>query len=139
LSNGLIRRTWRVHPNGACVEFDNLMTGEAMLRSVRPEARVTIDGVRYDVGGLVGQPNHAYLTDEWRAGLEANEGAFQLVNIEVAQPKERFAWGRARPAQVGATWPPKGLYLRMDYVLSAAEQTKRRAAEAPITEQGRRL
>ena len=38
MTNGLIRRTWRIAPNGATVGLDNLMTGEALLRSVRPEA-----------------------------------------------------------------------------------------------------
>ena len=75
LDNGLIRRTWRLAPNGACVGFDNLMNGEAMLRSVRPEARVTIDGVRYDVGGLVGQPNHAYLAPIWLNAMRADAAA----------------------------------------------------------------
>ena len=34
LENGLIRRAWRVSPNGACVAYDNMSTGQAMLRSV---------------------------------------------------------------------------------------------------------
>ncbi len=41
------------------------MTGESMLRAVKPEAKVEIDGMKFDVGGLVGQPDHAYLLDEW--------------------------------------------------------------------------
>ena len=75
LSNGLIRRVWRLSPNGACVAFDNLMTDQAMLRSVRPEARLTIDGKQLDVGGLVGQPNHAFLAPEWLAKMRANPKA----------------------------------------------------------------
>ena len=44
LENGLVRRTWKLKPNVACVQFENLMTDRSMLRSVRPEARLTIDG-----------------------------------------------------------------------------------------------
>lgn len=71
LDNGLVRRTWRLEPGVACVGYDNLMTGQAMLRSVRPEARVTIDGVPRDVGGLTGQPNHAFLTMAWLDAMES--------------------------------------------------------------------
>lgn len=117
LDNGLVRRTWRLAPNGACVGYDNLMTGQSMLRSVRPEARVTIDGVAYAVGGLTGQPNHAYLTPEWLDAMIADPSAMRLVGVEVGEPAERFAWGRRRHAAPDAVWPPKGVYLRMDYEL----------------------
>ncbi|MGI9456633.1 MAG: hypothetical protein ACR2NU_08730 [Aeoliella sp.] len=117
LDNGLLRRVWRIAPNGACVAFDNLMTGQSMLRSVRPEARVTINSVPIDVGGLVGQPNHAYLTPEWLDAMQADPKAMRLVGYEVGEPAERFAWERRRHAAADAIWPPKGAYLRMDYEL----------------------
>ena len=47
LDNKLIRRTFRLAPNGATVAFDNLVTGESMLRGVKPEAILTIDGKRF--------------------------------------------------------------------------------------------
>ena len=56
LSNGLIRRVWRIVPNAACVSFDNLMTGESILRGVKPEAIVEIDGKR---ARRVGECMHA--------------------------------------------------------------------------------
>ena len=65
LANGLVRRTIRLAPNAATIAFDNLMTGQAELRSVRPEATITIDGHEYAVGGLEGQPIHNYLLPEW--------------------------------------------------------------------------
>ena len=117
LSNGLVRRVWRLAPNGACVAFDNLMTDQAMLRSVRPEARLTIDGDQVDVGGLVGQPNHAFLLPEWLEKMKADPKAMQLVGFDVGEPAERIAWGRVRHAAPGAAWPPKGAYLRMDLSL----------------------
>jgi hypothetical protein len=119
VQNGLIRRVWQVTPNGACVAFDNLMTGQSMLRSVRPEARLTVDGNTYDVGGLVGQPNHAYLTDEWIARMQSDPAAMQLVDVELGVPRERFAWGQVRRAAPDARWPPQGVYVRMDYALPA--------------------
>lgn len=119
MSNGLVRRSWRLAPNGACVAYDNLMNGQSMLRSVRPEARVTIDGVTYAVGGLLGQPNHAYLTAEWLDQMQADPAAMQLVGFEIGEPVERFAWKRRRHAAPDSVWPPKGVSLRMDYAIAS--------------------
>jgi len=65
LSNGLIRRCWRLKPNAATVAFENLMTGAAILRAVKPEAYVTFDRQEYPIGGLLGQSDGAYLTSGW--------------------------------------------------------------------------
>ncbi|TWT38012.1 hypothetical protein KOR34_29790 [Posidoniimonas corsicana] len=115
LSNGLIRRSWRVAPNGACVAFDNLMTGQSMLRAVRPEARVTINGVATPVGGLVGQPNQAFLSNEWLDSLTSDPAALRLVVVRVGEPDERVDWGRRRSHAPDAVWPPRGVSLTMDY------------------------
>ena len=37
LENGLVRRVIRLEPNAATITFDNLMTGESIIRAVRPE------------------------------------------------------------------------------------------------------
>ncbi len=117
LDNGLLRRTWRLTPNGACVGYDNLVTGESMLRSVRPEARVTIDGVAHDLGGLAGQPNHAFLLPEWLDAMTADAGAMRLVDVEIGEPEERLAWNRRRHAAPDAVWPPKGVSIEMRYAM----------------------
>ena len=61
---------------------------QAMLRSIRPEARVTIDGVAHDVGGLVGQPNHAFLTSEWLDNMSVDSKAMRLVGLKIGEPME---------------------------------------------------
>ena len=48
LGNGLVQRTFWIGPNLATVSLDQLATGESLLRAVKPEARVTIDGHAYD-------------------------------------------------------------------------------------------
>ena len=83
LSNGLVRRRFRLSPNAATVGFDNLITGESVIRGVKPEARVEIDGVAYDIGGLQGQPNYAYLREDWVDQLTADPDAFQFTGFEV--------------------------------------------------------
>ncbi len=70
IGNGLISRTIRIAPNAATVAFDNLTTRESLLRAVAPEAEVEIDGRRYAIGGLVGQPNLAYLRPDWVEALD---------------------------------------------------------------------
>ena len=117
LGNGLIRRIFATGPNAATVALDNLVSGEAFLRAVRPEAQLRINGMTYDVGGLEGQPNHAYLDESWIAGLKANPRAFRFKGFEVSQPQERFAWKRTRHTAPQSAWPPKGVHLRMDYEL----------------------
>jgi hypothetical protein len=57
LSNGLLKRQIRISPNAATIDFKNLRTNEQFIRSVRPEARITIDGKTYNIGGLYGQKN----------------------------------------------------------------------------------
>jgi len=120
LDNGLIRRTFRLNPNGATVGLDNLMTGQAVIRGVKPEASVTIDGTRYDVGGLKGQPNYAYLAPEWLDAMQADPGAMQLVGFEVGRPVARMQWKRVRHHAPNAVWPPRGVHLRFDYALPNA-------------------
>jgi hypothetical protein len=123
ISNGLISRTFRLAPNAATVAYSNLMTGESMLRGVKPEARIEIDGVTFDVGGLKGQPNYAYLLDDWKDNLKADPRAFSFVDYNVGKTKEPFAWKRVRRAD-DMPWPPKGACLTMNYKLSsdAAEE-----------------
>lgn len=119
LSNGLLARTFRLAPNAATVGLDNLITGEALLRGVKPEAILEMDGVRYEIGGLKGQPNYAFLRPEWIERLRADPAAFRFVGFEVGQPKERFAWKRVRHHAPDVKWPPAGVHLRMDYDMPA--------------------
>ena len=115
LSNGLIARTFRLAPNGATVAFDDLRSGAALLRGVKPEAELTIDGQPIAIGGLRGQPNYAFLRPEWIDTLTADPEAFVLTGFSVGDAEERMAWNRVRHHAPGVQWPPAGVHLRMDY------------------------
>ncbi|MBT3343037.1 MAG: alpha-galactosidase [Gemmatimonadetes bacterium] len=117
LSNGLIRRAFRLNPNGATVAFDNLVTGDSILRAVSPEARVRIDGEDLDVGGLVGQPEFGYLRREWVETMTSPANALQLVGIETGQTMPPFQWRRCRH-HGDQPWPPPGVRLTMHYAQS---------------------
>ncbi len=115
LSNGLIRRTFKLSPNAATIGFDNLVTGETILRGVKPEGKIKIDGISYEIGGLQGQPNYAFLKPEWVELLKNKPSAMQFDGYEIGEIQAPFQWKQVRHHAKGATWPPKGTYLRMDY------------------------
>lgn len=114
MTNGLIRRVWRIAPDAATVAFDNLVTGEGILRAVKPEASLTVDDHRYDVGGLAGQPEQAYLRPEWLDGMKPNAGAFHFAGFETGRTVERFPWQRASYSGTQA-WPPPGVSLALRF------------------------
>ncbi len=115
LNNGLLRRVIRLQPNAATVALDNLVNGESLLRGVKPEAVVELDGRRFDIGGLKGQPNYAFLRPEWVNQLSADPAAFRFVGYHIGQPKERLAWKRTRHHAPDVQWPPAGVTLRLDF------------------------
>lgn len=115
IDNGLIRRTFRVAPNGATVAFENLMTRESILRGIKPEALLTLNGREQKIGGLTGQPNYAYLLPEWIDGMKSDPLAMQFEKFSVGKPLERFPWKRVRHHAPSVKWPPAGVHFQMDY------------------------
>ncbi|GAB4051547.1 alpha-galactosidase [Spirosoma litoris] len=92
VSNGLIARRFRISPNLATVDYQNLSTNEQFVRSVKPEARVVLNGKAYNVGGLYGQKEHAYLREEWIDGFTGNAADFQFKTFSVSPIKPYVNW-----------------------------------------------
>jgi len=92
LYNGLVKRTFRLQPNVACIDYKNMSNGQQLLRAVKPEAQVKIDGASYNIGGLYGQQENAYLLPEWVAGFSANEKDFQLLEYKVTAIPAFVKW-----------------------------------------------
>lgn len=114
ITNGLISRQIRVSPNAATVSFVNLSTNEQFVRSVRPEARVVINGKSYNIGGLYGQKEQAYLLEEWIDKFTRQSDDFQFVRYETGEVKPHFDWK-------ATTWTanknqPTGKSLRLFFV-----------------------
>ena len=65
IANAMVSRTFRIFPNLATVDFTNRMLGESLLRAVSSEGNLWIDGKKWTLGGLGGQPERAYLKEEW--------------------------------------------------------------------------
>ena len=117
LSNGIISRTLRVSPNGATTSLKVLKKGEEHIRAIKPEAIVSIDGFTVNVGGLIGQPNLAFLYPDWLDDLKADPLSFQLTGFEIGTPEKRLDWKKVRHHAPDAAWPPKGVKLQMNYQL----------------------
>ncbi|SOE21085.1 hypothetical protein SAMN06298216_1557 [Spirosomataceae bacterium TFI 002] len=85
LKNGLVARTINIEKNAVSTSFKNLTSGQELIRSLRPEARVVLNGKTYNVGGLYGQKEHAYYLDEWMVKLHANKADFQYKSAVVSE------------------------------------------------------
>jgi len=96
LTNGLLQRVFRLQPNLACVSFRNLSSGQELLRSVKAETRLVVDGKTYNVGGLYGQKENAYLLPVWVDSMTAGPNDFQYTSYTVT------------PLQPYLNWQPKG-------------------------------
>ena len=118
LNNGLISRTFYVGENVACVGYRNLSNDTEYLRAVKPEARVCLDSVWYEVGGLKEQPELAYLLDSWYPRLEASQQAFTLQKVETGTPLKRYPW-TPKNHSIETDWPAKGLRMIMTFVPTA--------------------
>lgn len=117
LSNGLISRTFRIAPNAATVSFKKLQNQEELIRAVKPEAILSINNFSIPVGGLEGQPNLAFLYEDWIDQLKVTPGSFQLKDYTLSPIEKRLDWLRIYHHDTDAEWPPKGIHLKMIYDL----------------------
>jgi pimeloyl-ACP methyl ester carboxylesterase len=113
LSNGLLKRVFRLQPNLACISFQNLSNGQELLRSVRPEATITVDKKEYSIGGLHGQKENAYLLPAWMDQLTADPNDFQYVSYTITPLQPYINW---RPVGwTGNNSQPKGIMVTFSY------------------------
>ncbi len=114
LSNGLISRTFRLRPNVATVAYDNLMTGQPIIRGVKPEAIVELEGKKYEIGGLRGQVEYGYLLASQVDSFTADPNSFQFSSYDTGAIKPRLNWKRKRYSSQ-TTWPPPGKSLALHF------------------------
>jgi hypothetical protein len=118
-SNGLVSRTFRLQPNTATFELENIHTGESFLRAVKPEAEIKLNGINFVVGGLNGQKILNYILPEWYPSLTADPSAFQMTSYEVMPVSERFPWKKHKEwLSDDVAWPASGLQLVFSYKAS---------------------
>ena len=116
LSNDLIERRFRILPNLATIKIKNLVTSQNYLRSVRPEAKITVDGQKFNIGGLTGQPVHSYLLPEWLDNLKNEPNSFEYTGYSIREIQPRFQWKkRLEWMPEDLPWPPKGIELILNF------------------------
>ena len=96
LSNGLVSRVFRIFPNLATVDIQNLMTGENMLRAVSNEGVLTLDGKSYSLGGLDGQPEFGYTQYKWLDRMKPFANSFRVVDFRISEITPRINWKSKR-------------------------------------------
>lgn len=116
LDNGLARRTFQLTPNAACISLENLSSREHLLRAIAPEARVTLNGTEYCIGGLTGAPIANYINAAWRDTLVPIPNSYQFTGWKEEAVKPRFGW-KKRPEWLAKDlpWPPPGKHIVMSY------------------------
>ena len=92
LFNGLVKRSFRITPNVACIDYKNMSSGQQLLRAVKPEARLTINSKDYNVGGLYGQKENAYILNEWIDDFTKRENDFQFLSHDVKNIEPYIKW-----------------------------------------------
>lgn len=96
IANGMVARTLRIFPNLATTHITNRMNGESMLRAVSSEGLVQIDKKIRMVGGLAGQPERAYLKNEWIDSMKTIPESFVVEDFEIRPVGETLRWARNR-------------------------------------------
>ena len=113
LYNGLVKRSFALSSNIACTDYKNMMNGQQLLRAIKPEARITVDGKVYNVGGLYGQKEQAYLLPEWIDTLTAGQNDFRFVSYEIKKLQPYLNWKSTTWAM--NTRQPDGTLLSFEY------------------------
>ncbi|HLO44924.1 MAG TPA: hypothetical protein VK175_11380 [Leadbetterella sp.] len=114
LNNGLVKRQFIIGQNLACFDYVNLANNQQLIRAIKPEARLKIDAKEYNIGGLNGQSEQAYLQTNWLQKLEKGKADFVFKNYEVSEIKPRINWK-------SKSWPnntqnPSGKTLVLNFV-----------------------
>ena len=92
LDNGLVRRVFLLDPNASCISYTNLSSGQELLRSIEPEARLVLNGHSYNVGGLSGQKEKAYLKLNVEKFLQKKDSDFVFTNYSISEIKPFINW-----------------------------------------------
>ncbi|HEX7757436.1 MAG TPA: alpha-galactosidase, partial [Niabella sp.] len=88
------------------VSFKNKTSNQQLLRTVKAEARITINGTDYNIGGLYGQKENAYLLPEWADAFTKHDSDFTFVNYSISElppylnPQTKM-WATNRKAATG--------------------------------------
>ena len=113
LSNTLISREFLLDPDFATIDFRDLhTTNSSIIRCVKPEAVIALDGIQYNIGGVVPNTQCAYFNrTDFAKTKTLDPQAFHYATHETSKPVAPFSYTPKRGAPADIQWPPKGLRL----------------------------
>lgn len=117
LYNDLVKRVFRTEPNVVCIDYKNLSNGQQLLRAIKPEARIVVNGKTYNIGGLNGQKENAYLLPEWVDKFTVGKDDFVATGHSVSEIKPFVNW--KANSWAAKTKVPSGKVLTFRYKAQA--------------------
>lgn len=99
LRNSLIEREVQVHKFVGTTSIRRLDSGQEFVRTIEPEAKVTVDGVEHWLGGVKSVPNKAYLDPKWINEAVPAVQSLQLVSVTKVPLKSRMPRAMAATGQ----------------------------------------
>ncbi|MEP6725928.1 MAG: alpha-galactosidase [Bacteroidota bacterium] len=117
LYNGLVKRVFRLSPDLACIDYKNISNGQQLLRAVKAEARLTINGKDYNVGGLYGQRENAYLLPEWIDSFRDSSTGFHFIKYTVGKIVPRLSW---KPASKSFHSVPPATGVELNFIYTSS-------------------
>ena len=116
LDNSLIRRTFITQPGFATFDYFSYEKSSNVLRAMSPEAIITLDGFRYNVGGVLCQAPRAYWNKTAiEQTMTTDPNAFHFYSYSTRVPDVLFPYKPMRGAPKDIAWPPKGLGIDVHF------------------------
>jgi len=116
ITNGLISRNFLIADDSlACTSLRRADKDIEFVRSIKPEARVCLDGNWIEIGGLTGAPDQAFITPTWYPMLHSKPGSFRLTGIVTGPCVKPYEWQPKCNAPQDIAWPAKGRRLTLQF------------------------
>lgn len=118
LTNGLATREWFIGGDRfACMSLRFEPTREEFLRAARPEAEFVLDGKRYAVGGLTGQPDQAFLDPDWLGSMPSDPDAARYRSYREEPVHRLLHFPAPAGKRVVFTFEKEGITFEVAYEL----------------------
>jgi hypothetical protein len=90
LKNALIHREVCLKPFVGTTSLRRQDSGEEFVRTIEPEAKLTVDGQEHWLGGVEAVPNKAFLDPKWIVQAVPAKQSLKLKSVEIVPLKSRM-------------------------------------------------
>ena len=139
LTNGIVTRTFLTDPNFVTIDLYSHEKNSSVLRALDPEvtshcthytctrycydsprfipqAKITLDGVEYDVGGIQTAMSRAYLNrTALHNDVNPRPGSFMYSHYTLGPTQAPYPYVPRRGVPDTLVWPPRGVQLRVTF------------------------